>query len=58
MSHGFGNERTPGMLVAQAYPGVNVNALSPSGAGSFDPVSAMSHLTGIAVEVVRGQRIP
>jgi len=54
MSHGFGNERTPGMLVAQAYPGVNVNALSPSGAGSFDPVSAMSHLTGIAVEVLPG----
>ena len=53
MSHGFGNERTPGMPVAHAYPGVNVNALSPSGAGSFDPVSAMSHLTGIAVEVVR-----
>jgi anaerobic selenocysteine-containing dehydrogenase len=54
MSHGFGNDRTPGMPIAQAYPGVNVNALSPSGAGSFDPVSAMSHLTGIAVEVLRG----
>jgi len=53
MSHGFGNDRTPGMPIAQAYPGVNVNALSPSGAGSFDPASAMSHLTGIAVEVLR-----
>jgi len=52
MSHGFGNDRTPGMPTAQAFPGVNVNALSPSGAGSFDPVSAMSHLTGIAVEVL------
>jgi anaerobic selenocysteine-containing dehydrogenase len=51
MSHGFGNERTPGMPVAQAHPGVNVNRLSPSGAGSFDPVSGMEHLTGIGVEV-------
>jgi anaerobic selenocysteine-containing dehydrogenase len=52
MSHGFGNARTPGMPVAQADPGVNVNLLSPSGAGSFDPVSGMEHLTGIAVEVL------
>ncbi len=52
MSHGFGNDRTPGMPVAQAHPGVNVNRLSPSGAGSFDPVSGMEHLTGIAVEVL------
>ena len=52
MSHGFGNDRTPGMPVAQAHPGVNVNRLSPSGAGSFDPVSGMEHLTGITVEVL------
>jgi len=52
MSHGFGNARTPGMPVAQAHPGVNVNLLSPSGAGSFDPVSCMEHLTGIAVEIL------
>lgn len=52
MSHGFGNERTPGMPVAQAHPGVNVNQLSPIGAGSFDPVSGMEHLTGIPVEVL------
>jgi anaerobic selenocysteine-containing dehydrogenase len=52
MSHGFGNAKTAGMPVAQASPGVNVNILSPTGPGSFDPVSAMSQLTGIAVEVV------
>jgi hypothetical protein len=40
------------MPVAQAHPGVNVNRLSPSGAGSFDPVSGMEHLTGIGVEVL------
>lgn len=52
MSHGFGNARTPGMPVAQAHLGVNVNRLSPSGAGSFGPVSGMEHLTGIGVEVL------
>jgi anaerobic selenocysteine-containing dehydrogenase len=51
MSHGFGNERTSGMPVAQSHPGVNVNQLSPSGPRSFDPISAMSQLTGIPVEV-------
>ena len=54
MSHGFGNQRTSGMPVAQAMPGVNVNILSPTGAGSFDPVSGMGHLTGIGVEVAAG----
>lgn len=51
MSHGFGNQKTSGMPVAQAQPGVNVNILSPTGAESFDPVGGMGHLTGIAVEV-------
>ena len=39
-------------IFAQADPGVNINLLSPSGAGSFDPVSGMEHLTGFAVEVL------
>jgi anaerobic selenocysteine-containing dehydrogenase len=51
MSHGFGNERTTGMPVAQAQPGVNVNILSPTGMDSFDPIGGMGHLTGIGVEV-------
>lgn len=51
MTHGFGNAGTSGQPVARAHPGVNVNALSPVGPGTFDPVSTMSHLTGIAVEV-------
>jgi anaerobic selenocysteine-containing dehydrogenase len=52
MSHGYGNAGTSGMRTAQAAPGVNVNVVSPVGAGSFDPLSAMSQLTGIGVEVV------
>ena len=51
MTHGFGNAATTGMAVARRHPGVNVNALSPVGPGTFDPVSTMSHLTGIPVEV-------
>ena len=51
MTHGFGYAATPGMPVAHAHPGVNVNVLSPSGPGTFDPLSGMSHLTGIPVEV-------
>ncbi|MEZ5167300.1 MAG: molybdopterin-dependent oxidoreductase [Acidimicrobiales bacterium] len=51
MTHGFGPAATPAMTVAQAYPGVNVNVLAPSGPGSFDPLSGMAHLTGIVVTV-------
>jgi len=51
MTHGFGYAATPGMPVAHAHPGVNVNLLSPSGPGTFDPLSGMTHLTGIRVEV-------
>ena len=52
MSHGFGNERASGMPVAQAAPGVNVNILSPTGPGSFDPLGGMAQLTGIRVNVL------
>ena len=51
MTHGFGYAGTPGMPAAHAHPGVNVNVLSPSGPGTFDPLSGMTHLTGILVEV-------
>jgi anaerobic selenocysteine-containing dehydrogenase len=51
MTHGFGFATNAGMPVAQANPGVNVNVLSPTGPGSFDPLSGMTHLTGIRVEV-------
>jgi len=51
MTHGFGNAGTSGMPVAQRHPGVNVNALAPTGPGTFDPVGTMTQLTGIPVEV-------
>jgi anaerobic selenocysteine-containing dehydrogenase len=49
MTHGFGGASTA--RTAPARPGVNVNALAPRGAGTFDPVGGMSHVTGIPVEV-------
>jgi anaerobic selenocysteine-containing dehydrogenase len=50
MTHGWGHART-GMRVAQRHPGVNANALLPSGPGSYEPLSNQAHMTGIAVEV-------
>lgn len=53
MTHGWGNERTPGLRVAQKYPGVNTNVLLPSGPGSYEKLSNQAHMTGVPVTVVR-----
>jgi anaerobic selenocysteine-containing dehydrogenase len=50
MTHGWGHAKT-GMRTARKNPGVNANALLPIGVGSFEPLSNMAHMTGIAVEV-------
>lgn len=51
MSHGWGQRDNPGMSVAQGAPGVNCNALLPSGLGSFERLSSQAHMTGIPVVV-------
>jgi anaerobic selenocysteine-containing dehydrogenase len=51
MTHGWGNDRTPGMRLAHRHPGANANALLPAGPGSFEPLSNQAHMTGVAVEV-------
>ena len=51
MSHGWGHQLSTGMRVANGMPGVNCNALLPSGPGSFEPLSNQAHMTGIPVEV-------
>ena len=51
LTHGWGNDRTPGMRVAARTPGVNQNVLLPSGEGSFDPLSSQAFMTGIPVEI-------
>jgi len=51
MTHGWGHGASPALQVASNHPGVNVNALLPSGVGSFEPLSNQAHMTGIPVEV-------
>lgn len=51
LSHGYGHTQTPGMRVANAVPGVNANRLMPTGPGSFEPLSNMSHMTGVPVRI-------
>jgi formate dehydrogenase len=51
LEHGWGPQ--PGMSLVRTTPGVNVNALMPHGAGSFDRLSNQQHLTGVPVTVSR-----
>jgi anaerobic selenocysteine-containing dehydrogenase len=51
MTHGWSGRRTPGMRVAAEHPGVNANALLPSGPGSYEPLSNQAFMTGIPVAV-------
>ena len=51
MTHGWGNQQTPGMRVAHATPGVNANALLPVGPESFEPLSSQAFMTGVPVEL-------
>lgn len=51
LTHGWGQAQTPGMRVAARTPGVNPNALLPTGPGTFDPLSNQAFMTGIPVEI-------
>ena len=51
MTHGWGHGNNQRLSLASNHPGINVNALLPTGAGSFDPLSNMSFMTGIPVSV-------
>jgi len=51
LPHGWGHQQADGLKVAQRHPGVNVNVLTPLGVEAADPLSGMSHLTGIVVRV-------
>ncbi len=46
--HGWGHQDS-GQSTASTSPGVNVNLLAASGEQAIDPLSGMSHLTGIPV---------
>jgi len=51
MTHGWGHANNPRLRLAHNHPGTNVNVLLPTGAGSYDPLSNMSFMTGIPVTV-------
>jgi len=51
LPHGWGHDRASGLTVASATKGVNANVLSPDGSASIEPLSGMSHLTAILVDV-------
>lgn len=50
MTHGYGRGRR-GMTVAETHPGANYNRLLPSGPEAFEPLSHMSWMVGIPIEV-------
>jgi anaerobic selenocysteine-containing dehydrogenase len=51
MTHGWGHANNPRLGLASNHPGTNVNAVLPTGPGSYDPLSNMSFMTGIPVQV-------
>jgi hypothetical protein len=53
LTHGYGHGQAPGIRLANANPGVNVNRLLPTGLGSYEKLSNMSHMNGVPVTVER-----
>jgi len=51
MTHGWGNQKTPGLRVANRYPGVNINALLPNGPGSYEKLSNQAFMSGVPVSI-------
>jgi hypothetical protein len=51
MTHGWGNQQTPGLSVASKHPGVNANALLPHGPGSYEKLSNQAFMSGVPVQV-------
>jgi anaerobic selenocysteine-containing dehydrogenase len=47
----WGHAKADGLAHARAHPGVNSNLLAGDGAANVEPLSGMSHLSGILVEL-------
>jgi anaerobic selenocysteine-containing dehydrogenase len=56
MSHGFGHQNSFGLRVAARWPGANYNALLQTGTDAYEPLSHMSWMTGVPVEVEKSRR--
>ncbi|MBW2496204.1 MAG: molybdopterin-dependent oxidoreductase [Deltaproteobacteria bacterium] len=55
LPHGWGHQHAPRLSVASRTTGVNVNVLARSGPEAVEPLSGMSRLTAIPVEVRRAE---
>ncbi len=53
LPHGWGHGAATGLRVAREHAGVNSNLLAGDGVGNIEPLSGMSHLSGIPVELRR-----
>jgi anaerobic selenocysteine-containing dehydrogenase len=51
----WGHAKADGLAHARAHPGVNSNLLAGDGPENVEPLSGMSHLSGILVELRRAQ---
>ncbi|MGB1142652.1 MAG: molybdopterin dinucleotide binding domain-containing protein, partial [Halioglobus sp.] len=51
--HGWGHQQAEGLSTARHTTGVNVNIIMPDGPGSIEPISGMSHMNGVIVDVER-----
>lgn len=53
MSHGYGHRQASKLGVASKKPGENCNRLMPAGESAYEPLSHMSWMCGVPVEVAR-----
>jgi anaerobic selenocysteine-containing dehydrogenase len=51
MTHGYGHQKSYGLKQAQRKPGVNCNILMPVGTDNIEPISYMSWISAVPVEV-------
>ena len=49
--HGWGHQQSDGLSIAKQTQGANVNVLASDGPNSIEPISGMSQLNGIEVEI-------
>ena len=54
----WGHAKADGLSHARHHPGVNSNLLAGDGAANVEPLSGMSHLSGILVELRKAQPEP
>jgi anaerobic selenocysteine-containing dehydrogenase len=55
LPHGWGHRAASGLKIASQTRGVNANLLSPDGSASLEPLSGMTRLTALEIEVAKVQ---